>query len=235
MMCGEMELPVENIALKTGNYVSLLFEYNAIHTALRAVINQLPGNPVENANTQNDTTLKTMTAKQYRDLITKDKACTPCSQLFWQNRYQYEINENHWKAPSLSTKEERLRLLQWKILHNIYPTNILLQKMKLRDNNRCSLCHEIDFIEHFFWRCKKLQLFWDNVKQTIFLKTDLQISLDEQAVLFGYKVDQMKLKHNKTVNHILLIAKMCISKYRYGVKVDPICIFNNEVELRHVN
>ena len=36
-------------------------------------------------------------------------------------------------------------------MHNIYPTNILLSKMKVKENNKCSYCTDIiDVIEHFF-------------------------------------------------------------------------------------
>ena len=53
-----------------------------------------------------------------------------------------------------ATKEVRLTELQWKLLHNIYPTNILLSKMRVRENNKCTYCPwEIDYIEHFFNDC----------------------------------------------------------------------------------
>ncbi|XP_076468368.1 uncharacterized protein LOC143299124 [Babylonia areolata] len=36
--------------------------------------------------------------------------------------------------------ETRLKEVQWKILHNIYPTSILLHKMEIMENNKCSIC-----------------------------------------------------------------------------------------------
>jgi hypothetical protein len=49
---------------------------------------------------------------------------------FWLRKFNVDLDENAWQIPHLVTKEVRLRELQWKINHNIYPTNILLQKMK---------------------------------------------------------------------------------------------------------
>ena len=38
------------------------------------------------------------------------------------------------------TGDYRLRVEEWKILHNIYPTNILFSKLKVKENNKCSYC-----------------------------------------------------------------------------------------------
>ena len=49
------------------------------------------------------------------------------------------------------TQETRLPVLQWKIMHNIYPTNILLSMMKVGENNRYSYFTDtVDSNEHFF-------------------------------------------------------------------------------------
>lgn len=40
-----------------------------------------------------------------------------------------------WHIPKTVTRETKLLTLQWKILHKIYPTNILLQRMNLTQKN----------------------------------------------------------------------------------------------------
>ena len=67
----------------------------------------------------------------------------PCANGFWHRKFGTEIDKHIWSLPSLVTKETRLRVLQWKLLHNIYPTNILLCKMKVRDDQMlwCSRLH----------------------------------------------------------------------------------------------
>ena len=55
-----------------------------------------------------------------------------------------------WLLSYKCTQETRLRVLQWKILHNIYPTYMLLSKMKVKENSKCSYCTDtVDVIEHF--------------------------------------------------------------------------------------
>ena len=85
----------------------------------------------------------------------------PCANGFWHRKFGTEIDKHIWSLPSLVTKETRLRVLQWKLLHNIYPTNILLCKMKVRDDQMCSFCYDVvDYIEHFFFGCLPIQTFW---------------------------------------------------------------------------
>ena len=72
----------------------------------------------------------------------------PCGNGFWHRKFGLEIDEHVWSLPSLVTKETWLQVLQMKILHNIYPTNILLCKMKVRADQIGSYCNDVvDHIE----------------------------------------------------------------------------------------
>jgi hypothetical protein len=223
---------VEQVAEKTGHYASLLLDYNAVSNAIRRSVNHLDNQ--YNCLPVKQKSARLLTPKVIRLLITKDKACTPCSVNFWLHKYNYTINKKHWLLARSVTKEERLRLLQWKILNNIYPTMILLHKMKIYDSNRCRSCGEIDYLEHFFWYCPKLIPFWNNVKESIFRVTGLNIDLSETDVMFGYEIDSQNNRYIKIINHILLIAKMVISKFRYGHIVNIIFAFQYDLQLRHV-
>ena len=67
------------------------------------------------------------TAKDFRKALNIMHDSVPCANGFWSRKFGLEIDEHIWSMPSLVTKETRLRVLQWKILHNIYITNITLQ------------------------------------------------------------------------------------------------------------
>ena len=43
-----------------------------------------------------------------------------------------------WSLLQMYTGDYRLREEEWKILHNIYRTNILFSKLKVKENNKCS-------------------------------------------------------------------------------------------------
>ena len=117
--------------------------------------------------------------------------------------------------PSLVTKETMLRVLQWNVLHNIYPTNILLCKMKVRDDQMCSCCNNVvDYIKHFFLDCSTIQVVWDYIKQYTLITFDIQTHLTVVDFFLGIKQHIYGKVKAKGINHILLLAKMCLSMYK---------------------
>ena len=133
----------------------------------------------------------------------------PCANGFWTRKFGLEINEHIWSIPSLVTKEIGLRVLQWNILHDIYPTNILLCKMKVRDDRTCSYCNVVvDYIEHFFFDCPTIKTFWNYIEQYILITFDIQTHLTVVDVLFGIKQHNYGKVKTKRINHVTLIAKM---------------------------
>ena len=129
----------------------LMFEYGAIATALRAraLHNDNPDTNDCDADPKTRNTSE-LTLKLVRELLTETKATEPCFVRFWMHKYGFHIGKQHWKIAHESTKEQRLRLLHWKILHDIYPIDILLNKMKIKESNKCNCCEEINYLEHFF-------------------------------------------------------------------------------------
>ena len=65
---------------------------------------------------------------------------TPSAQNFWSRKFQMSVPKDIWSIPWRTTKETRLRALQFRILHNIHPTNILLEKMGIAPNSLCQIC-----------------------------------------------------------------------------------------------
>ena len=99
----------------------------------------------------------------------KENISVPCCVGFWLHKYNIDIDTNTWLTAFNATKEVRLRELHWKIIHNIYPTNIMLHKMKIKDSNRCSYClHDVDFLEHFFFECTIVRQFWVFIESELF-------------------------------------------------------------------
>ena len=61
----------------------------------------------------------------------------------------------------------------------------------------------------------------------------MQIEMNEQTALFGLTQSDLKEseKRNK-INHILLIAKLTISNYKYGKVTNLRIIFDSELRLK---
>ena len=160
----------------------------------------------------NGTDVQNFKARQFRKLLQQGKNTSPCANGFWKRKCNFDVSKSTWLKPMLSTKETRLRELQWKLLHNIYPTNILLAKIKVKPNNKCSLCpDEVDYVEHFFYECPSIKIFWKQVEGEILRLTAHKVKLTAQDVLFGLQGKQVKAQDIHIIDHIILIGKMCIS------------------------
>ena len=136
---------------------------------------------------------KINTAKDFRKALIFMHDSVSCANGFWSRKFGLEIDEHIWSIPLLVTKETMLRVLHWKILHNIDPTNILLCKMKVRDDQMCSYCNDVvNCIQHFFFKTKR-------------------------------------------INHVIFIAKLCISMYTKTNAFLPLSmIFENQLKFRNL-
>ena len=224
-------LSFEDLCQKVGRKATRQFEYNALHTSLRA---RTAHTLLQFSNSDQDKEVKIqnkITSRIIRIELSKSTV-EPCGQRFWQQKYGLVLTDQNWLVAHRSTKEERLRLLHWKLLHNIYPTNILLHKMGIKNSIKCSFCNENDYIEHFFFRCQKIKKVWDDCIGYIYKHTNEKVSLQETDILFGYKPNDAKHSFVRFVNHIILITKMVISKFRYGYGYDISILFERETDLR---
>ena len=128
-------------------------------------------------------------------------------------------------------KEPRLMTLNWKITSNIYATKVFLHKIGKEESNVCEVCNEIDYIEHFFFDCKKIKIIWNEVDKIILKLYNVNIKVTQSDVLFGYNCPG---KFNAIINHILSISKLSVSKYRYGKYPDLISLLHFELRIRKI-
>ena len=99
--------------------------------------------------------LKKISCKQIRNEFTKDR------RLIGPNRF----SETQWTITRKITKDAKIIDMQWKIMHNIFPTRKLLFKYRVDDVNSelCIECNQIDTIKHYFFDCKNIKEFWNEI------------------------------------------------------------------------
>ena len=98
----------------------------------------------------------------------RDTSFSPHACDFWRRKLGVDLTKQEWLSARYSSNEVRLRELQWKINYNIYPTNILLHKMKVADSNKCLYCKdEVDFIKHSFFDCTVARTLWSHVEKKL--------------------------------------------------------------------
>ena len=74
---------------------------------------------------------------------------------------------------------------------------------------------------------------WNYIERKIQLEFGCYVQLDSKSVLLGIidkkNIRKASLSH---INYLILLGKMCISKYRYGAPISIIDMFEMELLLR---
>ena len=145
---GEI-MPFDVYNNKVGVSPDNLIDYVQIKTGISKIRNKISfieeNRPIQFHN-QN---AESLTRKAIYKLILKTDICH--CETIWERKLGKKINENTWNNIFACTKEVKLQEIQWKIVHNIFPTNILLTRMGKEKSEKCEVCDEIDFVEHMFF------------------------------------------------------------------------------------
>ena len=154
--------------------------------------------------------------------------------IYWARKIGYDFPKEVWLIPFNCTIESRLHVLQWKILVNIFPTAIILHKMKIKQSENCESCDARETVDHFFF-CSKRRRIWSLVENNIQYLFSKRLELTwKDAILGVLPSDRYTKQELKTINMIILLAKLSISKSQYGPKQDQCIIFENELSIRGI-
>ena len=236
LFLDDVYLTLEQLEHKLGQPKALLaFQYFALYNALPETWRQPREHVIfdPSAPMFHGRDIECVTTKYAREKFLEYKSSTPCCVNFWARKFDgFEITKDVFSLPFQVTKEVRLRVLQWKIIHNIYPTRILLYKMgKVTDSN-CCFCKVRDFIEHFFCSCQIVRPLWELVETKLSELFGSNVTLSLTEKLFGIPLAGLDKDERVQINKTILVAKMCISKFKYGDYSDLCNLFEYEISLR---
>ena len=159
-------------------------------------------------------------------------------ETFWVKKFNINLNESTWENVFKYVKETKLQEIQWKILHNIFPTNVLLNRMGIKNSEKCDQCNETDHLEHYFYNCLKVKYLWTTINQMITNKINRVIRLNELSILLGIEQDKRYVELNfqeiKFIKNIVLIGKLSIIKSK-TINVRVGLIFEKEIRLRNID
>ena len=230
-------MPYAQLQQKVGPSANFWLQYRVVYVAVSSF---LRNNPFRNENIDSNILFFNdeyfQLARMFRQFISEQEYSEPCAKHFWMRKLNISIDKAYWTLGSKTCKESRLRELHFKVLHNIYPTNILLSKLGITINDHCTHCPgNIDFIEHFFFDCPRINKVWDSVKDKFFQKYSkrIQVSLDE-ALLGMIEKDGLTQAELVYINHLILIAKMSVGIFRFNKPIDIQFIFESECCIRKV-
>ena len=93
-----------------------------------------------------------------------------------------------YELPFKVTMENKLRCFQYKVVHNVLPTNNNLYKVKLRTSPDCDRCsHPHENLVHLLYECPSIQIFWQRVISWWNEKRLENVTLSTSDILYGYK------------------------------------------------
>ena len=120
-------------------------------------------------------------------------------------------------------------------MHNTFPTNILLNRIGIKQSEVCDFCNEKDFVEHMFVNCKRLGDFWEEIFKKISILLGKKIIFSEKTILLGIEQSNQKLGDSeiKLINKISIIGKISIIKNKM-TKMNIKMIFEKELSLRNI-
>ena len=111
------------------------------------------------------------------------------------------------------TKDNTVKELQFKILHQYVPTNKLLFQMGKVASNKCTFCEMyIDTIEHMFYTCHVVRDIWIEIEQRLCAAANLKINLSVSDVLLccNMKSKDAFSVQNININTVILYVKQYI-------------------------
>lgn len=136
----------------------------------------------------------------------------------WQIDLECQIGEDTWTTimkntlTILSCNNDRER--QFKILHRLHYTPLMRGRLGLSSSN-CNKCdREIGTYAHMFWKCSKIQMFWNEVKKELDTLIGHDLDLSPLQCILAAKVSSARNNHNaKLIGILLYMARKTILKF----------------------
>ena len=210
-------------------YARFFLDYNIIFNAFKP-------NVLEKITSDNNATyfhnLKVEKIGRKKMMFLTKKNLAPTARKYWEEKHEIILDEESWIMPFKCTKEVKLQNIQYKVNHNIFPTAILLNKMKIKQTDLCTECNEKETAIHFFFECSVSKPIWTEIEKIIKANTGVNIKLKVSNAMFGFRKGEIPKKNFNYINCLMMLGKLCISKLKYGPQRNNMEILESELQLR---
>ena len=186
---------------------------NAIPKEWKCILKQQAG---ASTNPKRSQVLVFTTEEAKKALIYK-KYESPAAISAWKKKMpQPRMDENFWRSQFMLarkiTKESKLQVFQYKVLHRIIATKAFLHKAKLSDSPNCQDCPQTqETLEHLLFECPKARTIWNDLSTKFSETEDTRMPLNLQTCLFGLKSRKTEIRK---WNYLALILRFFIYKCR---------------------
>ena len=150
----------------------------------------------------------TSTTSSIYSTLLKDVSVPPAAKSkVLLHRFTMKNVQKIYLLPYTITKEVKIIMFQYKVIHNILPTRSTLYRDGLAENDLCNLCNIVkQTLDHMLIRCSTSVDFWTLFQNWWYGKTHKNIVLTASHILYGW---HNRTKHWQVLNYAVLIAKYC--------------------------
>ena len=160
--------------------------------------------------------INTITSKKARNILIQRKFVEPLTGL---RLCRQGVDSSKLSAiymlPFKITKETKLSIFQYKIIHNLLPHGALLHKMKIVNSPLCIHCDSIETLSHMLVNCIVIQKFWFEVLSWWKNNSGENLLFDDLSVMYGYNPEDPK---THILNYFILLGKRHIFLQRSEFK-----------------
>jgi hypothetical protein len=139
----------------------------------------------------------------------------PTSERKWREKAQLDLKNEEWETiytmATALTRDPKVHDVQFKLTHRLTACRYNLVTWKIETDNRCLHCKLQDTLEHFFFQCKRIETFWQQVFKWWSAETNTNIPLETYEILFGLPNDEKDPILNQ-LNFILQMGRYYIYK-----------------------
>lgn len=127
-------------------------------------------------------------------------------------------------------RDTKYQAFQYKLLQRIIPCNKYLANIRIKQENSCAFCDEVDSVQHFLLECDNTKRFWVQICRWLEQNDDLVVHLSQQEFLFGL---HPTVPGSRKIKFLTIFTKFFI--YRQMLLHDgdlPMALFLRELRTR---
>ena len=203
-----------------------IMEYNCLKSSIpRSWIKEIKTNPIT-FKIIDDHSIKIgnkykkiekITCKDFYWQLSEREITRPTALNKWEELYFYANFDwkEIFKIPYLVARETSLQSLQYQIINRYFPCKYTVNLWHKDEDDKCSHCNDIETIEHYFFLCDKVQIFWKSFYNWWKNIYNVTIKLGQLDIIFGI-INENKDDMLHVLNFCILLAK----KYIYDCKLN---------------
>lgn len=158
--------------------------------------------------------LRDMSSKQITQALVCHKNVISKAKQKYCEIFDIMPDANIWSSiyrlPFIVCYDNKIKEMQYKLLHRFIATNRLLYKMGKLPTQRCTFCNLYnESIEHLFFNCIEIKTCWS------FIEDISDIVINCQHALLGYKLDEIQSIDCQFINSMIMYCKYYILRCKY--------------------